>query len=90
MDASIREEATRAVEAALISHSVESRMEGVCHHQADIAVAAVMEILTRAAYADVITRIKLGTPYMTDQRYVRGAQWVESQIEDVLLPELES
>jgi hypothetical protein len=60
------------------------------HDVADAILAA--DYVKRAdaeaqAYAKVIARIELGTPYMVDEKYVAGANWVRSQIEDVLIPD---
>lgn len=41
------------------------------------------------AYGKVIARIELGTPYMVNEKYVAGANWVRAQIEDVLVPTIE-
>jgi len=48
------------------------------------ALTAAAPILRDEAWDAVIVRIDLGTPYMVDEKYVAGAEWVKSQIIDVL------
>lgn len=85
---SVPPEAVQAAEAALIAHSVEERMPGICRHQGRTAVEAAAPILTQAAYDEVIRRIQLGISLMTDRKSIAGAAWVQSQIEDVLMPRI--
>lgn len=56
---------------------------------ATAALTAAAPAIQAAAWDAVIARIDLGTPYMVDEKYVAGANWVRNQIEDVLKPTIE-